>query len=583
MRINPRIIYIIFGIAILLVTINNASYYWYTKTLLKDDLSARMASTALQIRTSIEQSKEGSFYTEDLIGEKLRTAAMFIHGQLSPDLNQITNDQLRALAKQAGVAGISLMQRVAGSDDIAVRKSSEPNELKITSTKPFGYWFTAYDQLLTNHNVTIPEGQSLANFWSGIAEVPASGASEVSKFGFYNDGSTDYIIAVFVNADQVLKYQEIVGSDTIVKKTIAVNPDIIEIAGLNGITFGKPPKMYTDNNGASFMSIYDRPVLFGSYEIKHADDIDSFTEAVQTNKPVSSLGKWKGKTVLKTFVYIGAKTRVAEVQRDIPYVIAIVSDYSSVERTLNMQLVRLALLVVLFTIFSILCMYLVFRFMGKSKENAVRSTQELYIQNMDVMFTEIRSQRHDFLNHVQTMYALLSRGKKEEQLRYMEELIEEINEVNDIIRIGHPAVAALIQAKLAQAMRTKILFDHHFTGLEGLSLGVKSVDIVKIIGNLIDNAFDEVSGLAPELRHVIVKGWSETGMLYVSVANLVQDDFDPARVNQMFGTGFSTKVGGEHSGLGLAVVKERIEFYKGTIDVKMVDGYIHFQLGIPML
>ncbi|WP_090977348.1 sensor histidine kinase [Paenibacillus sp. CF384] len=583
MRINSRIIYIIFGIAVLLVAINNASYYWYTKTLLKDDLSARMASTAIQIRTSIEQSKEGSFYTEDLIGEKLRTAAMFIQGQINPDVDLITNEQLRVLAKQAGVAGISLMQRVAGSDDIGVTKSSEPKELKITSTKPFGYWFTAYDQLLTKHNVTIAEGQSLANFWSGIAEVPASGASEVSKFGFYNDGSRDYITAVFVNADQVLKYQQMVGSDTIVKKTVAANHDIIEISGLNGTTFGKPPKIYQDNNGESFISIYDRQVLFGSYAIKHADDIDRFTEAVQTNKPVSVLKKWKGKTVLKTFVYIPAKTRVSDVQRDVPYVIAIVSDYTSIENTLDRQLIRLALLVVLFTIFSLLCMYLVFRYMGKSKEIAVRSTQELYIQNMDVMFTEIRSQRHDFLNHVQTMYALLSRGKKEEQLRYMEELIEEINEVNDIIRIGHPAVAALIQAKLAQAMRTKILFDHHFTGLEGLSLGVKSVDIVKIIGNLIDNAFDEVSGLVPELRHVIVKGWSESGMLFFSVANLVHEDFDPARVNQMFGTGFSTKVGGDHSGLGLAVVKERVEYYKGTIDVKLVEGYIHFELAIPVL
>lgn len=61
--------------------------------------------------------------------------------------------------------------------------------------------------------------------------------------------------------------------------------------------------------------------------------------------------------------------------------------------------------------------------------------------------------------------------QKEDQMKYMKELLEEINEVNDIIRIGHPAIAALIQAKFALAMRTKIDFHYEFTGLDGLALG----------------------------------------------------------------------------------------------------------------
>ncbi|TXK74684.1 sensor histidine kinase [Paenibacillus sp. N3.4] len=579
MRINSKIIYITFIIVILLLVTNNTSYYWYTKSLLTHDLSERMESTANQIRTSIEQSEEGSFYVEDLIGENLRSVALFAKGQLDPDINKVTNEQLVHLAQQYGIDGISLMQRVG--DDILMLRSSEPKELKIASTKAFGYWFTAFSQLLDDHQVTIPEGQKLTNFWSGIYEVPASGSSDVSKFGYYNDGTRDYLICVFVNADKIQRFKQIVGADTIAKKTLASNPDIMEISGLNGVTFGTNPIEYKDSNGLAYISVYDRPVLFGTYQIANVKDIDYVTQAMNSKEPVSVVEKWEGKSILKTFMYVPVKAQLSKVQREVPYVITIVSNYENIQQTLNKQLIQLLLIIILFTLFSCLFMYLVFRYVSRSRETAVQSTQEMYIQNVDLMFATIRSQRHDFLNHVQTMYALLSKGKKEDQMRYMKELIEEINEVNDIIRIGHPAIAALIQAKIALAMRTKISFHYHFTGLDSLSLGVKSVDIVKIIGNLIDNAFDEVNKFPLPEREVTVEGWSDSKFFFISVMNPVQEDFSQ-NYEMMFNIGYSTKTDGEHQGLGLSVVKERIEHYKGTIEVFSEDGCIRFQLSIPM-
>ncbi|MEC0229386.1 sensor histidine kinase [Paenibacillus alba] len=580
MRINSKVIFVTFIIVILLLVTNNTSYYWFTKSLLTQALSARMESTAIQIRTSIEQSEEGSFYVEDLIGENLRSVALFVKSQLDPDIAKVTNEQLVELAKQAGIDGISLMKR--NGADIMVDKSSEPKELTLVSTKSFGYWFTAFSQLFDNHQVTIPEGQKLKNFFSGIYEVPASGSSDVSKFGYFNDGTTNYIICVFVNADKIQRFKQIVGADTIVKKTLASNLDIMEISGLNGVTFGTKPIEYKDSNGVPFISVYDRPVLFGTYNITNDKDLTYYKESIEKNKPVSVVQSWQGKPILKTFMYVPVKKKLTEVQSEVPFVITIVSDYQTIQKTLNKQLVQLSLLIVLFTIFSCVFIYFVFRFITKSRETAVQSTQELYIQNVDLMFATIRSQRHDFLNHVQTMYALLANGKKEDQMRYMKELIEEINEVNDIIRIGHPAIAALIQAKIALAMRTKIEFSYQFTGLEGLSLGVKSVDIVKIIGNLIDNAFDEVNKFPPGERDVMVNGWSESNHLTISVSNPVQPDFQLEDYNQMFSIGYSTKVDGEHQGLGLSVVKERIEYYKGTIEVSVEDGCICFQISIPM-
>jgi hypothetical protein len=579
MRINSRIIYITFIIVILLLVTNNTSYFLFTKTSLTNALSERMESTAEQIRISIEHSEQGSFYAEDLIGENLRSVALFAQSSLNPDIDKVSNDQLVVLAQKSGIDGISLLQRVG--DDIVVRKSSEPKELGL-STKNMGYWFTAYSQLLDNRQVTIPEGQKLPHFWTGIYEVPLSGTSNVAKFGYYYDGTTNYLLCIIVKSDKIQKLKEVTGAETIVKKTLTTNRDIIEISGLNGNTFGKTPIQYKDANDLPFVSVYDRPVLFGSYNIADNKDADYLAESMNTNKPVSVVEKWNGKPVLKTFVFVPAKNHLTTVQREIPYVITIVSDYQTIQHTLNQQLIQLTIIIVLFTLLSFVFLYFIFRYISKTRETAVRTTQELYIQNVDLMFATIRSQRHDFLNHVQTMYALLSNGKKEDQARYMKELMEEINEVNDIIRIGHPAFAALIQSKIALAMRTKILFHYHFTGLDGLSLGVKSVDIVKIIGNLIDNAFDEVNKFPPESRVVSVKGWSDADSLYISVTNPAQGDFKSEDYEKMFVIGYSTKTEDDHQGIGLSVVKNRIEHYKGNIEVSLEDGYIRFQLSIPM-
>ncbi len=579
MKYSKRSLLATFFIVGLLLVVNNSAYYFYSKNSLTNSLIDRMKSTAEQIRISIEHSEEGSFYVEDLIGENLRSVALYAQSQLEPDIDKVTNEQLETISRQAGVDAISLLARVG--DDIRILKSSEPRELGL-STKNFNYWFTAFSQLLDHTNVTIPEGQKLPHFWSGIYEVPSSDSSEVSKFGYYFDGTTNYIICPFVQAERIVKFKQITGADTIVSKSINANKDILEISGFNANTFGKEPIVYTSASGDPFISVYDRPILFGSYELMSELDVEHVTEVIQTASPTSFHTTINGKQVLKTFVPVFVTDRKINAQREIPFVIGIVSDYQNVVNTLNKQLLQLALLVLVFTIVSILIVIISFRLYSKNKEQAVQSTQELYIDNMDKMFATIRGQRHDFLNHVQTIYSLITHGKKDDQVRYIKELVEDIYEVNDIIRIGHPAIAALIQSKVAVALQKKIAFTHRFSGLEGLSLGVKSVDIVKIIGNLIDNAFDEVMKLPAEERIVEVNGWSEDNAWCISVANPTAEPISEEKKQRMFQIGYSTKSGHTHHGLGLSVVMERIEHYRGNIDVRTGHNEIRFQITIPM-
>jgi signal transduction histidine kinase len=227
--------------------------------------------------------------------------------------------------------------------------------------------------------------------------------------------------------------------------------------------------------------------------------------------------------------------------------------------------VVISLLFVVETI-SVIFFFLTLRLISRSKEDAVTSAQQVYLKDIDQMFTTIRGQRHDFLNHVQVLRSMIERDKMTDFLRYTKELLAETSEVNEIIQIGNPAIAALIQSKTALCLDYKIKLQYDFSGLGELTSGIKTIDIVKILGNLLDNAIDEVLSLTPENRWVEVTGSLLGGYLSFSVRNpgalLTNED-----ISNILGTGFSTKDVSKHSGIGLSIVQERVHHYKGHLSV----------------
>lgn len=233
-------------------------------------------------------------------------------------------------------------------------------------------------------------------------------------------------------------------------------------------------------------------------------------------------------------------------------------------------------------VISVIIVFYVIRLTARSRDEAVRITQQYYIEDVNRMFTTIRGQRHDFLNHVQVMQGFLKMKKHDDLERYCNELLGEISAVNQLVRINHPALSALIQAKLVVAEAKKIDFKYSFSGMEKLTLGVKSVDIVKIMGNLIDNAMEETINLPPEERWVEAIGWVEGDDLCLTTRNPGREITTEEKTS-MFRSGFSTKKDLGHSGIGLSVVKERVEYYRGAIQVEssQLKGTV-FTIRIPL-
>ena len=210
--------------------------------------------------------------------------------------------------------------------------------------------------------------------------------------------------------------------------------------------------------------------------------------------------------------------------------------------------------------------FLTVRLIAKARDEAIRVTQEAFVGDLMQMLTTIRGQRHDFVNHVQTMYAMLTMKKHEQLKQYMEEVVGEIRSVTRLAeKIPATALESLLMAKQAIAQVKQIRFEYRLTELpEGLS-AVRSIDLVRIVGNLVDNAFDEVMKQKESSRIVTLDIDQAEGELCISVGN-AGDPLTEAERKRIFTPGYSTKKKG-HEGLGLPIVVERVRHYGGDVEV----------------
>ncbi|RIE04040.1 GHKL domain-containing protein [Cohnella faecalis] len=217
----------------------------------------------------------------------------------------------------------------------------------------------------------------------------------------------------------------------------------------------------------------------------------------------------------------------------------------------------ISLLALAFTIFLVV----------RTQERAVRMTQDIYLGDIDQMFASIRGQRHDFLNHVQVIHTMAQMRKIDQLQQYLGELVKESQGISEIVNHSSPVLAAFIKAKITVAISKSIAFTYELPNRwDSSDTSVKTIDIVKILGNLVDNAFDEVASL-PQIErivHVIVRHEEDGLTLEIRNKGRVLNDSELARI---FLPGYTTKRAG-HSGLGLAIVLERVGSYNGKLDVR---------------
>ncbi len=302
-----------------------------------------------EIAYEVENSKNSASYMENRMAQELRTASVAIQDSLPADYHDVSNDQLKRLAKKLMISHITLL--APAGDDIIGVKSSDPKEINM-STKEWGYWYTSFRQLLSQQTITTKKGVTLPHFWSGPIEVASSNPNHIDKWGYYYDGSTNYIIDPYFRDRHVLDFEKRFGPTNVMNRFTENLEGVLELTVFNPKNFGKRNQnVYL--NGNKYIKIKDQPIWYGTYTYRNTErDKKSIQEVLKTGKSQSYLAEINHKKVLKTLVPIKEKNTPA-------YVIGVVYDYGLIEKELQQELIKHLLLSLPF-IFIVLIISFIF-------------------------------------------------------------------------------------------------------------------------------------------------------------------------------------------------------------------------------
>ncbi len=173
----------------------------------------------------------------------------------------------------------------------------------------------------------------------------------------------------------------------------------------------------------------------------------------------------------------------------------------------------------------------------------------------------LRAQNHEAANRLHTVVSLVEMGRPEQAVGFAtEELALAQRLTDDVVgAVGDPVVAALLLGKTAEARERGV--DREVAG--SLPGEVPARDLVTVLGNLVDNAFDAVAH-RPERRVRVRLGGSDARPV-VTVEDTGAGLSEHER-HHALERGWTTKAEGR--GLGLALVGQTARRHGGAVRVE---------------
>lgn len=219
------------------------------------------------------------------------------------------------------------------------------------------------------------------------------------------------------------------------------------------------------------------------------------------------------------------------------------------------------------------------RALGKRAHRRVAAYQQELITThyaeVDSMYRKMRSWRHDYRHHIQTMKAHLQKGETEALGRYLDMLDTDLKTVDTVIKTGNPITDAILNSKITLALdkKIKVKADANIPCV----LGISELELCSIIGNLFDNAIEASLKLPEEERLIrVYMEVKETGRLYISFTNFTAAQ----KLKKIMGRYISTK--GRDHGIGLERIDKTVERLHGYIRRNSEDGAFTTEILLPI-
>lgn len=226
----------------------------------------------------------------------------------------------------------------------------------------------------------------------------------------------------------------------------------------------------------------------------------------------------------------------------------------------------LTILLIISGLVGIVSMYLfneIVKLLDKEKEYELQKIEIIQMKEANDL---LKSQKHDFSNNLQVIWGMLSLGNLEKAKEYLDKYTNMLKiddeELDEIKNISDTYLYTLFLNKCHKCKDMEI--DIHYSIDPGISIDdFNPIDIIRIFGNLLDNAIYAVKTLEKQYREILVDMYCDNNNYIFSVSNKGPQIPEHLK-HKIFEKEFTTK-GNEGSGMGLYNVSGLVNKYKGKI------------------
>lgn len=216
----------------------------------------------------------------------------------------------------------------------------------------------------------------------------------------------------------------------------------------------------------------------------------------------------------------------------------------------------------------------------ESKETSLLLKAQLenqveYYEKMNNMYSEMRSFRHDYKNHLLCLRSIIQSGDTEQAIQYINSL-DLPQSAYQKYNTGNVIIDALLSDKNVNA--EKVNTDISFCGAIP-SVGISRADLCIIFSNAIDNAIEACTKFEDEEKKVIsVNADHRNGYFFISISNPYCET-----PNMSSGHLVTSKNDKKNHGLGVGNIIKTVEKYKGNTDITFEDNVFSLKIDLQLV
>ena len=211
-------------------------------------------------------------------------------------------------------------------------------------------------------------------------------------------------------------------------------------------------------------------------------------------------------------------------------------------------------------------------------QNELLATQidsiERHIRQVESLYQNIRSIRHDMTNHILTLERLYAGNNVAEAMDYGEELKSALSQIAGEIKSGNPVTDVILQELKNEAEKRKIRYQSDFYYPTGTN--INAFDVSVILNNALQNAMENAR--KSEAPYISVLSYHRNHAYMIEISNSFTGNL---QWDEERGLPVTSKEKTEGHGYGLSNIRMVARKYSGDIAIDLKDD--EFRLSVMLM